>query len=48
MNHSRVSPNCVTKVVELKDSPRLILVAKQVITIGTELLFDMVIAVETA
>jgi len=40
LNHSRVSPNCVTKVVGMKDSPRLILVANQDIAAGTELLFD--------
>jgi len=40
VNHSRVSPNCVTKVVMLGDTPRLILVARQDIQPGTELLYD--------
>jgi len=40
LNHSRISPNCVTKVVALAETPRLILVAKQDIGAGTELLFD--------
>lgn len=40
VNHSRVSPNCVTKVVMLKDVPRLILVAKHGINSGEELLYD--------
>jgi len=40
LNHSRVNPNCMTKVVMLGDSPRLILVAKSDIAAGTELVFD--------
>jgi len=40
LNHSRISPNCVTKVVMLGDIPRLILVAKQDIETATELLYD--------
>merc|ERR1719507_37412 len=40
LNHSRVTPNCVTKVVMLGDTPRLILVAKHDIADGTELLYD--------
>jgi len=40
INHSCKTPNCVTKVVMLGDSPRLILVAKQVIEEGEELLYD--------
>jgi len=40
LNHSRVTPNCVTKVVMLGDTPRLILVAKSDIAAGTELLYD--------
>ena len=40
LNHSRVSPNCVTKVVMLDNTPRLILVAKHHIDIGEELLYD--------
>ena len=40
LNHSRVSPNCMTKVVMVGDSPRLILVARSDIVAGTELLYD--------
>eukprot|EP00092_Neocalanus_flemingeri_P034121 GFUD01037104.1.p1 GENE.GFUD01037104.1~~GFUD01037104.1.p1 ORF type:complete len:309 (+),score=80.35 GFUD01037104.1:83-1009(+) len=40
LNHSRINPNCRTKVVMMDDTPRLILVAKQDILAGTELLFD--------
>lgn len=40
INHSCKTPNCVTKVVMLGDSPRLILVAKQEIEEGEELLYD--------
>lgn len=40
LNHSRVSPNCITKVVMIKEVPRLILVAKQTINPGEELLYD--------
>ena len=40
LNHSRVSPNCITKVVMLGEVPRLILVAKHDIVAGTELLYD--------
>eukprot|EP00092_Neocalanus_flemingeri_P021178 GFUD01022952.1.p1 GENE.GFUD01022952.1~~GFUD01022952.1.p1 ORF type:complete len:306 (+),score=69.19 GFUD01022952.1:85-1002(+) len=40
LNHSRINPNCRTKVVMFDDTPRLILVAKQDILPGTELLFD--------
>lgn len=40
LNHSRVSPNCVTKVVMLGETPRLILVARQDIEAGVELLYD--------
>jgi len=40
LNHSRVSPNCITKVVMIKEVPRLILVAKQTISPGEELLYD--------
>jgi len=40
LNHSRQNPNCVTKVVMLGDTPRLILVARQDIQPGTELLYD--------
>lgn len=40
VNHSRVSPNCVTKVVMVSEVPRLILVAKHAISPGEELLYD--------
>ena len=40
LNHSKITPNCVTKVVMLGDIPRLILVAKNDIVAGTELLYD--------
>jgi len=40
LNHSKITPNCVTKVVMLGDTPRLILVAKNDIVAGTELLYD--------
>ena len=40
MNHSRISPNCVTKVVMVAEVPRLILVAKHSISPGEELLYD--------
>lgn len=40
LNHSRLTPNCATKVVMLGDTPRLILVAKSDIQAGTELLYD--------
>jgi histone-lysine N-methyltransferase SETD8 len=40
VNHSRVSPNCMTKVVMVKEVPRLMLVAKQNIDTGEEILYD--------
>lgn len=40
VNHSRITPNCQTKVVMVRDVPRLILVAKMDIEAGTELLYD--------
>jgi len=40
VNHSRVTPNCVTKVVTLGNTPRLILVAKADIVAGTEVLYN--------
>ena len=40
VNHSRLNPNLLTKVVTFKDIPRLILVARDDITAGTELLYD--------
>ena len=40
VNHSRLKFNCVTKVVEVDDAPRLILVAARDIAVGEELLYD--------
>lgn len=40
LNHSCVAPNCFTKVVSLDGRPRLILLAKQDIAEGTELIYD--------
>jgi len=40
VNHSRLAPNCQTKVVMVRDVPRLILIAKTDIEPGTELLYD--------
>jgi len=40
LNHSCVAPNCFTKVVSLDGKPRLILLAKQDIAEGTELIYD--------
>jgi len=40
VNHSRITPNCVTKVVMVSEVPRLILVAKNSIVPGEELLYD--------
>ena len=40
VNHSRVSPNCVTKVFMLGNTPKLILVAKLDMVAGTEVLYD--------
>jgi len=40
LNHSTKTPNCATKVVMVGDTPRLILVAKQDIEAGAELLYD--------
>ena len=40
LNHSRVAPNCTTKIFMLGNMPRLILVAKCDISEGDELLFD--------
>ena len=39
VNHSRLSPNCFTKVI-WADKPRLVLIAKCDIAPGTELLYD--------
>ncbi|CAH8620340.1 unnamed protein product [Dicrocoelium dendriticum] len=40
INHSRLHPNCVVKVIPLDGVPRLVLFAKQVINPGEELLYD--------
>jgi len=40
LNHSLKKPNCVTKVVMLGNTPRLILVAKHDLEEETELLYD--------
>ena len=40
INHSKTNPNCITKVVSYNNRPRLILVAKSLIKINSELLFD--------
>ena len=40
VNHSRLHPNLQTKVVTLKDKPRLILVARRDVEEGEELLYD--------
>ena len=41
VNHSRLAPNLMTKVIlNGKSPPRLVLVAKQDIEPGTELLYD--------
>lgn len=40
VNHSRVTPNCHTKVVEVKGQPHLVLLASRKIEIGEELLYD--------
>lgn len=40
VNHSRLHPNMMTKVVMLDKSPRLVLIAKSDIEAGTELLYD--------
>ena len=40
LNHSKLNPNCLTKVVTFSDIPRLIFVAKYDIVAGTELLYD--------
>ena len=40
VNHSRIHMNCVTKVVNLVATPRLILVTNQEVLAGSELLFD--------
>ena len=40
VNHSKDNPNCKTKTVYVNGQPRLILLAKNDISNGTELLFD--------
>lgn len=40
LNHSRVNPNCATKLVEVNNCPYLILVALRDLNIGEELLYD--------
>ena len=40
VNHSRLHPNLITKVIMNGSKPRLILVAKHDIEPGTELLYD--------
>jgi histone-lysine N-methyltransferase SETD8 len=40
VNHSRVSPNCLTQVFMLGNTPKLILVAKMDMVAGTEVLYD--------
>lgn len=40
LNHSRLKPNCATKVVEVDSTPRLILVASRDIEADEELLYD--------
>ena len=40
MNHSRITPNCVTKVVMVNDVPRIIIFANDVINPGEEITYD--------
>jgi len=42
LNHSRLNPNCITKVIQIEkqEQPRLVLIAKCDIEAGTELLYD--------
>ena len=40
VNHSRLKFNCATKVVDVDNKPRLILVAARDITVDEELLYD--------
>lgn len=40
VNHSRTSGNLLPKIIEVKDRPRLLLVAKVDILPGEELLYD--------
>ena len=40
VNHSKVNANCKTKIIVVEEVPRMILVAKQAISTGEELVFD--------
>ena len=40
INHSKVSGNCHTKLIDINDRPYLILVASRDINLGEELLYD--------
>jgi len=40
VNHSAKDPNCVTRILEVKNVPHLILVAARDISVGEELLYD--------
>ncbi|TPP59528.1 Histone-lysine N-methyltransferase [Fasciola gigantica] len=40
INHSRLHPNCVVKVIPLDGVPRLVLFARQIINPGDEFLYD--------
>ena len=40
MNHSRITPNCVTKVMMVNDVPRIIIFANDVINPGEEITYD--------
>jgi len=40
LNHSRVTPNCATKILEVNGEPRLIIYAKKDIPADIELLYD--------
>jgi [histone H4]-lysine20 N-methyltransferase SETD8 len=39
-NHSKNSPNCIAKLIEIENSPRIVLFALKDISKGAELLFD--------
>ncbi|KAL1502713.1 hypothetical protein ABEB36_007818 [Hypothenemus hampei] len=40
VNHSRANPNLVTKIIMIDKKPRLVLIAKEDIQIGEEILYD--------
>ena len=40
VNHSRHTPNCVTRSLEVDGRPRLVLIAKHDIAAGDEILYD--------